>query len=600
MVPVESQLLIIRCNTKEWMDDFPIVVYQINSRAMASSMYAIAMRQSTRRQNQTNYLEIIALLVLSALCSGLGNSLEPISILAWLHIFILLWGITLVCDSSKSGQSHIEINCLLQNVFIQSVGTLLGFAGTITYPTTTIWTLLETFGFGLLIWITYSVLAIVPHYLCSKRFPGSPYLVFVFPLGYTFVSHTILGHIFSVFFTLSNALIDFEPLRQVSSIFGLAGVTFLATLLVSSAVQCFLQRRYATVTFKIILFVYVLVLTLAQFLAICQSFYQKNVQTQIVPTLDVSCVMSQSAPLDSMTYDQLWSNTRTRISRNDTFVLWAEEAVVVSNDMEELLLVQTAVESTRNSSSYLGITYLKKPETSSTGTNHFVLVSPSGHILWDYLKSHPVPFVESDIAAGPSVLPTYATRYGIIGGAICFDLDYPEFLRQAGQKQVNILLQPSWTWGALSSRHFEGNAIRAIENGFTLFRCSSNGESGIVTPHGKFVTRKYTGEDPTEVSVFSLPLNPNIRTLYSQGGYLFEYVCAVAYVLLYIILLLPDRILGAILSCGSGRNFDRPPLSPRTMYDYEAVPSSKGTAALVFRHTQLNAIAGDSEEDDVI
>jgi len=45
---------------------------------------------------------------------------------------------------------------------------------------------------------------------------------------------------------------------------------------------------------------------------------------------------------------------------------------------------------------------------------------------------------------------------------------------------VDLLLQPSWTWGAILTRHMEGNAVRAVENGFSLLRCSSQGESGVV------------------------------------------------------------------------------------------------------------------------
>ena len=46
--------------------------------------------------------------------------------------------------------------------------------------------------------------------------------------------------------------------------------------------------------------------------------------------------------------------------------------------------------------------------------------------------------------------------------------------------QVDLLLQPSWTWGAILTRHMEGDSVRAVENGFSIFRCSSEGESGVV------------------------------------------------------------------------------------------------------------------------
>lgn len=51
-------------------------------------------------------------------------------------------------------------------------------------------------------------------------------------------------------------------------------------------------------------------------------------------------------------------------------------------------------------------------------------------MAWRYVKSHPVPFVEAGVVAGPSHLPTYDhPTFGKLGGAICFDMDYPSFIR---------------------------------------------------------------------------------------------------------------------------------------------------------------------------
>lgn len=41
------------------------------------------------------------------------------------------------------------------------------------------------------------------------------------------------------------------------------------------------------------------------------------------------------------------------------------------------------------------------------------------------------------------------------------------------------MLQPAWTWGPIAEYLFYGDAYRAVENGFTLFRCGSGGYSGV-------------------------------------------------------------------------------------------------------------------------
>lgn len=87
---------------------------------------------------------------------------------------------------------------------------------------------------------------------------------------------------------------------------------------------------------------------------------------------------------------------------------------------------------------------------------------------------------------------------------------------QAGAAGVDILLQPSWTWGSLGPRHMAGNALRAVENGFTLFRCSSVGLSGVVLPRGQAAGQMVTGS--RDLLTFQLPVRTHVRTLYLLGG----------------------------------------------------------------------------------
>ena len=58
-----------------------------------------------------------------------------------------------------------------------------------------------------------------------------------------------------------------------------------------------------------------------------------------------------------------------------------------------------------------------------------------------YHKAHPVPGIEADVKAGPYKLQWVDTPYGRIGAAICFDFNYPTFIRQAGKDGVDIMLQ---------------------------------------------------------------------------------------------------------------------------------------------------------------
>ena len=126
---------------------------------------------------------------------------------------------------------------------------------------------------------------------------------------------------------------------------------------------------------------------------------------------------------------------------------------------------------------------------------------------------------------------------GMIGGAICFDMDFPQYLRQAGAAGVNLLLQPSNTWGPIGDYHFRGNALRAVENGFTHVRCSSGGYSGVATPFYSFAQHSATLHN--ETLAFRVPVRSPVWTIYSHAGFLLEWAVVIAAVLISLLVFLP-------------------------------------------------------------
>lgn len=119
------------------------------------------------------------------------------------------------------------------------------------------------------------------------------------------------------------------------------------------------------------------------------------------------------------------------------------------------------------------------PANKGPYANVFTLVRPDGSVGFRYAKRHPVPIVEADAVAGHAKAPPHVdTPWGRVGGAICFDMDFPLWAKEAGRARVALMLQPSWTWGPLGQLHAFDSAIRGVENGFAVFRCSSGGVSG--------------------------------------------------------------------------------------------------------------------------
>jgi hypothetical protein len=42
----------------------------------------------------------------------------------------------------------------------------------------------------------------------------------------------------------------------------------------------------------------------------------------------------------------------------------------------------------------------------------------------------------ADVKAGPDKIPTYDSEYGKLAGSICFDMDFPTYIRQAGVQET--------------------------------------------------------------------------------------------------------------------------------------------------------------------
>jgi apolipoprotein N-acyltransferase len=494
-------------------------------------------------------------LFLSAIFLGLGNSLEPVTILSWLHLYCLIIGI--------EGLTLIKWNytffVICYVVILHAIGFTIGFSTIFGYPHPTTMTLLQTFAIGLLYWTLIVILALIPHYYLHRRYSSISWTLFVYPICQTTVSIVIIGNVASTFTSIGNSVLDIAPLAQISSLVGLAGIEFYVVL--SATWAAYLTIGYVTINSRIFshfIFFSFCLFTITGFLIHSDSFYQRNVSSQIQPLLTASCVFGQTEKYGTNSYEAVWTNTKNRILEQNNFIIWAEETVEINSDEEEEELIERGINLTLQSNglSYLGLAYYKHKHHANKATNHFTLITPDGIVAWNYKKAHPVPGVEDEVDPGPLEVPTHDSKYGKLSGSICFDLDYPNTIKQAGEKKVDIFLQPSWTWNAISSRHFLGDSLRAVENGFTLIRCSSDGESGVVNPRGVLKTRLFTGHNPETVVVFPVAKEDRVETMYSLFGFVFEWILLCLMLLSYLLLLAPSKWLARYLDT----DFDSQPL----------------------------------------
>jgi predicted amidohydrolase len=223
-------------------------------------------------------------------------------------------------------------------------------------------------------------------------------------------------------------------------------------------------------------------------------------------------------------------------------VNWSEEGVYNFNSTEEAVLIAKAGVLAKAYGSLLGITLMNQ----QTRRNKFVLIDDAGDVLINFDKVHPVPGME-DIIPGPADVPVTNTKFGLrFGASICFDYDYPQYIRQASQKGIDIMLQPSWTWGSMGRFHSSVNHVRAVENGFTMFRCSSFGYSGVFLPD--FSKQSFQPLLSTGSLTTTLPLQQRNFTLYGIVGETFAWACVVFAAIYNVLVFLKVSWLNAIFA----------------------------------------------------
>jgi apolipoprotein N-acyltransferase len=224
-------------------------------------------------------------------------------------------------------------------------------------------------------------------------------------------------------------------------------------------------------------------------------------------------------------HDWFLEGSRREARAGARLVVWPEQNLLIFKDDEPAFLERAqrlAADERVFLAMGMGTVHLGEPLPFE---NKLVLIDPSGRVLLSYLKSHAVAGWEAGIMkVGDGRLPVAPTSVGRIAAAICFDADFPEFIRQAAQGSADFLIVPVNEWKEIKDIHFQMTAFRAIENGMPLVRAAASGLSSAFDPWGRVlsVADYFAAGDRTMTA--QLPIG-GIRTLYARTGDLFAWLC---------------------------------------------------------------------------
>lgn len=157
------------------------------------------------------------------------------------------------------------------------------------------------------------------------------------------------------------------------------------------------------------------------------------------------------------------------------------------------------------------------------------VVGPDGADLGHYEKHNPLPFFQDGEpgAAYPAFRWRGGSRDIPFGVTICFDLSFERNARLLARNGARLLVVPSVEpseWPRIEQdQHATVAAMRAVENGVGVVRCSYPGPSQIVQPGG-FGGRALAAGSEGALVWIPTP-GTGRRTAYNRIGWLFPYGC---------------------------------------------------------------------------
>jgi apolipoprotein N-acyltransferase len=234
--------------------------------------------------------------------------------------------------------------------------------------------------------------------------------------------------------------------------------------------------------------------------------------------------------------DALLARSQQEAEAGAKIVVWSEASAVGAAVLQEdePALIQQAGALAQQKGIYLDMAmavYLEGGGKPPFVRDEAVLLDPSGKVDWTYEKTHPAPGEQGVIVLGDGKVPLAASPYGRLASVICFDLDFPSTVRQAGQSSADLMLAPSDDWKALDPAHSQAATFRAIENGFSLVRQASQGLSIATDYEGRVLAASDYFTTDQQTMVAYVPAH-GVRTIYATIGDLFAWLCLIGLVAL--------------------------------------------------------------------
>ncbi len=177
---------------------------------------------------------------------------------------------------------------------------------------------------------------------------------------------------------------------------------------------------------------------------------------------------------------------------------------------------------------FLGHTILSDEE--EEGYNKALLINPQGNIEIEYNKHNLAQGEGTWVLEGTGGIQVVDTPHGKVGVVICKDMSFPRDMREAGVKNADIVLAPSYELRKSLAITYS-QMQRAIENGFSFVRPVYYGLSIAIDYNGRVLSSMNNFTTNNEIMFADVPVK-SIKTVYSIIGDLFAWVCVAGFIII--------------------------------------------------------------------
>jgi len=229
----------------------------------------------------------------------------------------------------------------------------------------------------------------------------------------------------------------------------------------------------------------------------------------------------------------LFTETKSCVQNGAKIIFWQEGALMVLDSLEHDLIQKAKIFSQENNI-YLGMSVfsLSIYFPSKPAENKIIWITPQGKIGFEYLKSFPTP--TEIVLKGDKQPKVISTQFFNLSSVICFDMNFPGFIREFGKKNVDILCVPAHDWREITPYHANISLFRGIENGFSIFRTTGNGLSVAFKSDGSLISKLNSFDSQEKILYAEVPIHRQFA-LYTIAGDFLPWV-SISFVLIYILI----------------------------------------------------------------